>query len=42
MLDKPCAVLKDGFEAAIIAIKANEAILKNQKIAFQKEWFELS
>jgi predicted dehydrogenase len=41
MVDKPCAGLKEGFEAAVTAIKTNEAILKGQKITFQKEWFEI-
>ena len=36
----PAADYDDGYEATVIAIKANEAILKGQKIAFQKEWFE--
>ncbi len=40
--DKPCAGYKEGFEAAVTAIKANEAILKGQKITFQKEWFQIS
>jgi predicted dehydrogenase len=37
----PAADYKDGFEATVVAITANEAILKNQKIAFQKEWFQI-
>jgi len=32
---------KDGYEATVAVIKANEAILKKQKIVFQKEWFEI-
>lgn len=32
---------REGFEATVTAIKANEAIVKGQKVAFQKEWFEL-
>ncbi len=32
---------EDGFEAAVVAIKANEAILKKEKVVFQKEWFEI-
>jgi len=42
MVDKPCAGFKDGFEAAVTTIKANEAILKGQKITFEKEWFQIS
>jgi predicted dehydrogenase len=38
---QPSADYQDGFEAAVVAIKANEAILKGQKITFQKEWFEI-
>ena len=41
MLDKPWAGYKEGLEAAVTAIKANEAILKGEKVTFQKEWFEL-
>lgn len=37
----PCAGYKEGFEAAVTAIKANESILKGQKVTFQKEWFEI-
>jgi predicted dehydrogenase len=42
MADKPCAGFKDGFEAAVTTIKANEAILKGQKITFEKDWFQIS
>jgi predicted dehydrogenase len=31
----------EGFQAAVVAIKANEAILSGTKIAYQKEWFTL-
>ncbi|MBI3850796.1 MAG: Gfo/Idh/MocA family oxidoreductase [Verrucomicrobia bacterium] len=41
MLDKPWAGYKEGLEATVTALKANEAILKGQKVTFQKEWFEL-
>ena len=33
---------KEGFESAVLAIKANEAVLKNQRVVFQKEWFDLA
>lgn len=33
---------KEGYEAAVMAIKANEAALKRQRLVFQKEWFELA
>ena len=29
----------DGFEAAVTAIKANEAVAGNKKVVFEKEWF---
>ena len=37
----PAATPEQGFEATVIAIKANEAITKGQKITFEKEWFEV-
>ena len=37
----PASGYKEGFEAAVSAIKANEAIQKRQRIAFSKEWFEI-
>jgi predicted dehydrogenase len=36
------ATWKEGLEAAVVAIKTNEAIVGSKKIAFQKEWFELA
>jgi predicted dehydrogenase len=36
----PAAGYQEGLESAIIAIKANEAIIKGQKIHFSKELFE--
>ncbi len=38
---KPAATWQDGLDATVMAITANEAALKQQKIEFQKEWFEL-
>ncbi len=38
---KPTATWQDGLEATVMAIIANEAALKQQKIEFKKEWFEL-
>jgi predicted dehydrogenase len=35
------ASLQEGFEATVTVIKANEAILKGQKLVFQKDWFEI-
>jgi predicted dehydrogenase len=32
---------REGLEATVSVIKANEAILKGERIRFQKDWFEL-
>jgi predicted dehydrogenase len=32
---------KEGFEANVTVLKANEAILEKKRIVFQKEWFEI-
>ncbi len=37
----PAAGWPEGYEATVIAIKANEAILKKQRITFEKEWFHV-
>ncbi|MGV3756114.1 MAG: Gfo/Idh/MocA family protein, partial [Verrucomicrobiota bacterium] len=37
----PHAGWKEGFEATVTAIKANEAVNKNQKITFDPKWFEV-
>ncbi|MBI4657344.1 MAG: Gfo/Idh/MocA family oxidoreductase [Verrucomicrobia bacterium] len=37
----PAAGYQEGFEATVIALKANEAIMDKKRIVFQKEWFEL-
>ncbi|MDB6019223.1 MAG: hypothetical protein JWR19_3712 [Pedosphaera sp.] len=37
----PAAGYREGFEATVAAIKANEAIVKGGKIILQKEWFEI-
>jgi predicted dehydrogenase len=39
---KPGAGAKEGYEATVVAIKANEAILTGNKVVFRKEWFALS
>jgi len=36
------ATWKDGYEATVIALKANEAVAKGEKVQFKKEWFELA
>lgn len=38
---QPAAGWKEGFESTVAALKANEAILKGQRIVFQKDWFEV-
>ena len=32
---------EEGYQATVIGIKANEAVLSGNKIAFQSEWFSL-
>jgi predicted dehydrogenase len=32
----------EGYQAAVVAIKANEAILSGARIAYEKPWFDLS
>ena len=32
---------KEGFEATVLAIKANEAVLKKERIVLKDEWFEV-
>jgi predicted dehydrogenase len=32
----------EGFQAAVMAIKANEAVRSGQRVVFQKEWLELT
>jgi predicted dehydrogenase len=38
----PSANAQAGFEATLVAIKANEAVNKGEKRAFQNEWFNLA
>jgi hypothetical protein len=38
---KPAATWQDGLDATVMAITANQAALKKQRITFEKEWFEL-
>ena len=37
----PTCGYKEGFEAAVTAIKANQAVVTGQKITFDKAWFEI-
>jgi len=36
---KPDCGAKEGFEAAVTAVKANEAVVNSSKVAFDKTWF---
>jgi len=38
---RAAATYLEGFQSAVTAIKANEAILSGQRIVFKPEWFEL-
>jgi predicted dehydrogenase len=38
---QPAAGYKEGFEATVAVIKANEAVVTGEKVKFQKEWFDL-
>ena len=38
---KPDAGALEGYQATVVAVKANEAALKNSQIAFDPEWFKL-
>jgi predicted dehydrogenase len=37
----PVADYKVGYDATVVAIKANEAIMGNKRIEFEPEWFDL-
>lgn len=37
----PAPTYREGFEANVVVLKANEAILNKSKIVYQKEWFEI-
>lgn len=37
----PAATYEDGFNATVLAIKANEAVVKKSTIKFEKDWFEI-
>ena len=38
---QPAAGWKEGLESTVAVLKANEAIVKGQKITFQKDWFDI-
>jgi len=37
----PAADWRDGLDATILAIKANEAVVQQQKITVENKWFDL-
>jgi len=37
----PAATHKDGYEATVMALKANEAVLNGSRIKFEQEWFQI-
>ncbi len=39
---KPRAGFREGYEAAVIAIKANEAVVSGSRIDYSDDWFDLS
>jgi predicted dehydrogenase len=38
---RPAAGYLDGFQAVVTAVKANEAVMNNQRVEFKPEWYEL-
>jgi predicted dehydrogenase len=38
---RPTAGFLEGYQATVLAIKANEAVVSRQRIEFKPEWFEL-
>jgi hypothetical protein len=38
---QPAATWREGLQAAVVAIKTNEAILQRKRIVFQPDWFEI-
>jgi predicted dehydrogenase len=39
---KPAAGYQEGYAATVLAIKANEAVTKGERIELKKDWFELT
>ena len=39
---QPAAGWREGLDATIVALKANEAIMSGKRIAFEKDWFEVA
>jgi hypothetical protein len=38
---EPAATWRDGLDATVVAIKANESVVKQQKVTLDKELFDL-
>jgi hypothetical protein len=38
---KPGCGATEGYQAAVVALKANEAVNTGGKVTFQKDWFQL-
>jgi predicted dehydrogenase len=39
---QPAATWKDGYDSAVLAIKASEAVARRQRIVLAREWFEIA
>jgi len=39
---RAAATYKEGYEATVLAIKANEAVVNGGRLEFKKEWFDLA
>jgi hypothetical protein len=39
---RPTAGFLDGFQATVMAVKANEAVVTGNRIQFKPDWFELA
>ncbi|MDH7570354.1 MAG: Gfo/Idh/MocA family oxidoreductase [Armatimonadota bacterium] len=38
---QPACGAREGYEAAVVAVKANEAVMSGTKVTYQKEWFDV-
>ncbi len=38
---RPAAGYEEGYAATVMAIKANEAVVRGQRVVMEKEWFEI-
>ncbi len=37
---QPAATWREGYESAVVALKAHEAVARRQRLVFSKEWFQ--